>query len=78
MADNVILNVEGLAKAYGTLEALKSISFTVKEGEIFGIMGPNGAGKSTALECILNTKKKDRGQGLHPWYESGKREEKGI
>lgn len=65
-----ILEVDRISKSYGTKEAVKSLSFYVKTGEIFGIMGPNGAGKSTTLECILGTKKKDSGNvrilGLDP------------
>ena len=49
---SVILQVEGLKKKYGNLEALKGISFQVEEGEIFALIGPNGAGKTTALRII--------------------------
>jgi ABC-2 type transport system ATP-binding protein len=48
----VVLEVERLRKFYGQFEALKGISFEVKEGEIFGLIGPNGAGKTTALRII--------------------------
>ncbi len=61
MSNSHVLEVQGLSKQYGKLEAVKEISFTVKKGEIFGIMGPNGAGKSTSLECILGTRKKNAG-----------------
>lgn len=47
-----VLEVEGLRKNYGSLEALKSISFQVKPGEIFALIGPNGAGKTTALRIV--------------------------
>lgn len=57
-----VLEVKGLCKNYGDLKAVKDLSFSVARGEIFGIMGPNGAGKSTTLECILGTKKRDRGE----------------
>jgi ABC-2 type transport system ATP-binding protein len=49
---SVVLQVEGLKKKYGNLEALKGISFQVEEGEIFALIGPNGAGKTTALRII--------------------------
>ncbi len=56
-----VLAVDGLRKAYGSLEAVRDVSFEVAEGEIFGILGPNGAGKTTTVECI---------QGLRP-YDGG-------
>ncbi|MCA9341851.1 ABC transporter ATP-binding protein [Candidatus Saccharibacteria bacterium] len=47
-----IIEVEGLTKQYGKVKTVKGVSFTVKEGEVFGILGPNGAGKTTTLEMI--------------------------
>jgi ABC-2 type transport system ATP-binding protein len=47
-----VLQVEGLKKSYGSLEALKGISFEVQEGEIFALIGPNGAGKTTTLRVV--------------------------
>ena len=46
------LTVTDVHKAYGDREAVKGISFSVKEGEIFGLIGPNGAGKTTTLRMI--------------------------
>ena len=46
------LVVKDLRKTYGEHEAVKGISFTVEEGEIFGLIGPNGAGKTTTLRMI--------------------------
>jgi ABC-2 type transport system ATP-binding protein len=49
--DNV-LEVDGLKKYYGSLEALTGIDFHVGRGEIFALIGPNGAGKTTALRIV--------------------------
>jgi ABC-2 type transport system ATP-binding protein len=56
-----VLEVENLLKRYGSLTAVKGISFSVKKGEIFGLLGHNGAGKTTAIECILGTRRPDGG-----------------
>src|SRR6202012_5597444 len=44
--------VENIVKRYGDFEAVKSITFDVAEGEIFGLLGPNGAGKSTLIRMM--------------------------
>lgn len=56
-----MIQVENLKKSYGTFEAVKGISFEVKEGEIFGLLGPNGAGKSTTLEIMETLRDKTSG-----------------
>ena len=48
----MLLEVKNLTARYGTVVALKNISFNVKEGEIVAMIGPNGAGKSTALNTV--------------------------
>ena len=51
-----ILKVDRLCKSFGTLQAVKGISFEIKTGEIFSLLGPNGAGKTTTLAmlcCLL-------------------------
>jgi ABC-2 type transport system ATP-binding protein len=58
----VIISVRNLTKNYGQFEAVKSISFEVHEGEIFGLLGPNGAGKSTTLEIIETLRDKTSGE----------------
>ena len=47
-----MLKVENLQKRFGTLEAVKGISFTVSKGEVLGFLGPNGAGKSTTMRMV--------------------------
>lgn len=44
--------IESLSKKYGDFEAVKSISFSIKKGTIFGLLGPNGAGKSTTIKIL--------------------------
>ncbi len=57
-----IIKVKNLVKNYGSFQAVKGISFEVKEGEIFGLLGPNGAGKSTTLEIIETLREKTSGE----------------
>ncbi|HEX6472255.1 MAG TPA: ABC transporter ATP-binding protein [Streptosporangiaceae bacterium] len=65
-----IIEVDGLVKRYGGQAAVDGVSFTVEEGEIFGILGPNGAGKTTAVECVEGLRRPDAGRvrvlGLDP------------
>ena len=61
MTERIIISVKELTKKYGDFEAVKGISFDVKEGEIFGLLGPNGAGKSTTLEIIETLRDKTGG-----------------
>jgi ABC-2 type transport system ATP-binding protein len=59
---DIIISVRNLVKKYGNVEAVKGISFDVREGEIFGLLGPNGAGKSTTLEIIETLRQKTDGE----------------
>mgnify|MGYP000874269825 FL=1 len=55
MADDTMdkaIVTENLSKKYSDFEAVKSISFSIKEGTIFGLLGPNGAGKSTTIKIL--------------------------
>ena len=47
-----VVEVKDLVKKFGSVEAVKGISFTIDKGEIFGLIGPNGAGKTTTLRII--------------------------
>jgi len=47
-----IIQVQGISKKFGEIQALQEISFSVKEGEIFGFLGPNGAGKTTTIKIL--------------------------
>ena len=65
-----VIEVSGLRKTYGSLVAVKDVSFSVHPGEIFGILGPNGAGKTTTVESIAGLRRPDAGTvrvlGLDP------------
>ncbi|HEX9379543.1 MAG TPA: ABC transporter ATP-binding protein [Gaiellaceae bacterium] len=55
------ISVRDLRKSYGTYEALRGISFEIKEGEVFGLLGPNGAGKTTTIEILEGYRTRDDG-----------------
>ncbi|OHV41583.1 MULTISPECIES: ABC transporter ATP-binding protein [Pseudofrankia] len=65
------IEVDGLEKRYGDREVLRGVSFSVRQGEIFGVLGPNGAGKTTTVEIIEGLRRQDGGTvrvlGLDPW-----------
>ena len=52
MANNILLEVENLRVAYGGIQAVKGVSFEVREGELVSLIGANGAGKTTTLKAI--------------------------
>src|SRR5579863_4589355 len=64
------VEIAHLRKTYGPLVAVDDVSFSVAEGEIFGILGPNGAGKTTTAECAIGLRTPDSGRirllGLDP------------
>ncbi|BCK00596.1 ABC transporter ATP-binding protein [Anaerocolumna chitinilytica] len=60
MLENV-LKVENLYKSIGKRPIIKGISFSVKEGEIFGFLGPNGSGKTTTIKMMVDLIKMDAG-----------------
>ena len=49
---DVMIEVEGLTKDYGTTRAVSGVSFAVRQGEVLGFLGPNGAGKSTTMKML--------------------------
>src|ERR1700684_2204634 len=55
------VEISHLRKTYGPLVAVDDVSFSVTEGEIFGILGPNGAGKPTTVECAIGLRSPDSG-----------------
>jgi len=69
-----IVQVQGLRKTYGSTVAVDEVSFSVQEGEIFGMVGPNGAGKTTTIECLEGLRIPNAGMvrvlGMDPQEES--------
>jgi len=59
---SIVVEVRDLRKYYGEIKAVDGISFTVEQGEIFGMLGPNGAGKTTTVEIIEGLRRADSGQ----------------
>ena len=59
-----MLELHGLTKRYGDLEALHDLSFSVQPGEIFGFVGANGAGKTTTMRVVLGVLEADSGTVL--------------
>src|SRR3954471_5610299 len=49
---NLAIEVSGLQKSFGEIEAVRGVSFEVARGEIFGFLGPNGAGKTTTINML--------------------------
>ena len=65
MSEERVLQVLNLSKSFGGVQALRDVSFEVKEGEVFGIIGPNGSGKTTLINCITGFVKADSGKVLY-------------
>lgn len=76
MDSKEVITVRNLKKNYGSFEAVKGISFSVNEGEIFGLLGPNGAGKSTTLEIMETLREKTSGEVIIDGYNLDKHAEK--
>src|SRR5580693_8713812 len=70
MLSGATIEVNNLTKRYGNVEALRGVSFTVNEGEVFGLLGPNGAGKTSTVEILEGLRTPDGGTvsvcGLDP------------
>ncbi|GGS73930.1 multidrug ABC transporter ATP-binding protein [Planobispora rosea] len=56
-----VIEVDNLRKRYNDRFVVDDVSFTVEEGEIFGVLGPNGAGKTTTVECVAGLRTPDAG-----------------
>jgi len=63
---SIVLSVKNLTKSYGTVRALKGVSFDVPQGSVFGILGPNGSGKTTLLGIVMDVLRANTGEFL--WF----------
>ena len=61
MEEALAIQIEGLKKAYGSVQALRGVDLAVRRGEILGFLGPNGAGKTTTIRCLLDLIRPDAG-----------------
>ncbi len=60
----MMVDVDGLMKSFGRVQALDGVSFSIEKGEIFGLLGPNGAGKTTTVRVLTGVLKPDAGRVL--------------
>ena len=67
-----VIRVEGLGKRFGEVQAVDQVTFSVREGEIFGFLGPNGAGKTTTIRMLVGLLKPDAGSA---WDDATRLEE---
>ncbi len=62
MSDTPILELRGISKSFGSVQALTDVDFEVREGEVMSLVGDNGAGKSTLIKCIAGIHAIDTGE----------------
>jgi ABC-2 type transport system ATP-binding protein len=66
---DVIIETHGLSRRFGSLVAVRDVSFSVTRGEIFGVLGPNGAGKSTTIRMLCGILDPSGGSGKVVGYD---------
>lgn len=65
MEDEIILIVENISKNFGGIVAISNVSFSLKRGELLGIIGPNGSGKTTLINLLTGFVKPDSGKVIY-------------
>lgn len=66
-----MIQVQGLSKSFGKVQAVQNVSFTAPDGQITGLLGPNGAGKSTTLRMLYTLLKPDSGSAQIDGFDVG-------
>jgi ABC-2 type transport system ATP-binding protein len=69
------ISVRDLRKSYGSLEAVRGISFEVRRGEVYGLLGPNGAGKTTTVEILEGYRRRSGGDAVVLGTDPGRRDQ---
>ena len=64
MTDQPLLELRGVTKSFGSVQALTEVDFEVRSGEVMALVGDNGAGKSTLIKCVAGTHAADSGEIL--------------
>ena len=62
MSETPLLELRGISKSYGSVQALTDVDFEVRDGEVMALVGDNGAGKSTLIKCVAGIHAADEGE----------------
>ncbi|RXZ79677.1 ATP-binding cassette domain-containing protein [Paenibacillaceae bacterium] len=73
---NKIIEVTGLKKSFGSVQAVKKVDFCVMQGAMFAFLGPNGAGKSTTIDMVTTQLRPDAGEVLVNGFRLGQEDER--
>ena len=69
---DIVLEVNNLSKSYKQVDAVKSLSFDIRKGNVYGLLGPNGSGKTTTLAMLMGILHPT--QGSFSWFENGQKD----
>src|SRR5256884_9434737 len=64
VTETPILQLRGISKSFGSVQALADVDFEVRDGEVMALVGDNGAGKSTLIKCVAGIHSPDSGETL--------------